>query len=110
MKVIDGYDVMVFTDNVEKNVQTVHSDWIILLGRKFSGKLSSRYASVPTVGYNQSQAYRRFTSRLFRRRKIADVINDLFESVHNYISDDNIIPKGAISARKGEKCIILYGG
>jgi hypothetical protein len=65
---------------------------------------------VPTVGYNQSQAYRRFTSRLFRRRKIADVINDLFESVHNYISDDNIIPKGAISARKGEKCIILYGG
>lgn len=29
-----------------------------------------------------------------------------FESVHNYISDNNIIRKGAISARKGEKCII----
>ena len=29
-----------------------------------------------------------------------------FESVHNYISDDNIIRKGAISAAKGEKCII----
>lgn len=31
---------------------------------------------------------------------------DEFESVHNYISDDNIIRKGAISAAKGERCII----
>ena len=29
-----------------------------------------------------------------------------FESVHNYISDDNIIRKGSISAAKGERCII----
>lgn len=29
-----------------------------------------------------------------------------FESVHNYIGDDNIIRKGAISATKGERCII----
>ena len=29
-----------------------------------------------------------------------------FESVHNYISDDNLIRKGAISAAKGERCII----
>ena len=29
-----------------------------------------------------------------------------FESVHNYISDDNLIRKGAIAARAGEKCII----
>lgn len=29
-----------------------------------------------------------------------------FESVHNYISDDNIIRKGAISAKEGERCII----
>ncbi len=29
-----------------------------------------------------------------------------FESVHNYISDDNIIRKGSISAKKGERCII----
>ncbi len=29
-----------------------------------------------------------------------------FESVHNYIGDDNIIRKGAISARAGERCII----
>ena len=33
--------------------------------------------------------------------------NDLaFESVHNYIGDDNIIRKGAIAAYKGQKCII----
>lgn len=29
-----------------------------------------------------------------------------FESVHNYISDDNLIRKGSISAREGERCII----
>lgn len=29
-----------------------------------------------------------------------------FESVHNYISDDNIIRKGSISAANGERCII----
>lgn len=33
--------------------------------------------------------------------------NDLaFESVHNYIGDDNIIRKGAIAAYVGQKCII----
>ena len=32
--------------------------------------------------------------------------NFQFESIHNYISDDNIIRKGAISANAGEKCII----
>lgn len=39
-------------------------------------------------------------------RGYAAASNDSFESVHNYISNDNIIRKGAISARKGEKCII----
>jgi len=34
-----------------------------------------------------------------------NVVED-FESVHNYISDDNIIRKGSISATKGERCII----
>lgn len=31
---------------------------------------------------------------------------NIFESVHNYIGDDNIVRKGAISAYKGEKVII----
>lgn len=33
-------------------------------------------------------------------------IMEEFESVHNYISDDNVIRKGAISAAIGERCII----
>ena len=33
-------------------------------------------------------------------------VNEEFESVHNYISDENIIRKGAISAAEGERCII----
>ena len=35
----------------------------------------------------------------------AQVAED-FESIHNYISDDNMIRKGAISAQAGERCII----
>jgi RNA-splicing ligase RtcB len=33
-------------------------------------------------------------------------VQEEFESVHNYISDDNLIRKGSISAAKGERCII----
>lgn len=33
-------------------------------------------------------------------------IEEEFESIHNYISDDNIIRKGSISAAYGERCII----
>lgn len=35
----------------------------------------------------------------------AEVVEE-FESIHNYISDDNIIRKGSISAASGERCII----
>lgn len=34
------------------------------------------------------------------------LLPERFESVHNYIGDDNIIRKGAISACEGHKCII----
>lgn len=40
------------------------------------------------------------------KEEYVEVLNDSFESVHNYIGDDNIIRKGAISAYKGEMCII----
>ena len=33
-------------------------------------------------------------------------VNEEFESVHNYISEENIIRKGSISAAEGERCII----
>lgn len=45
------------------------------------------------------------TDYLIRTGAISHV-EECFESVHNYISDGNIIRKGAISAEKGEKCII----
>ena len=50
-------------------------------------------------------------NRLVIAKKIAKFmgwnIDDYFESVHNYISfKDNIVRKGAISARKGERVII----
>ncbi len=35
----------------------------------------------------------------------AQVVEE-FESIHNYISDDNMIRKGAISAQRDERCII----
>ena len=35
----------------------------------------------------------------------AEVTEEL-ESIHNYISDDNMIRKGSISAAEGERCII----
>lgn len=34
------------------------------------------------------------------------LLDNRFESVHNYIGDDNIIRKGAIAAYEGQKCII----
>ena len=40
------------------------------------------------------------------KNRYADVLGDSFESVHNYIGDDNIIRKGAIAAYKNKKCII----
>lgn len=50
-------------------------------------------------------------NRYTMAKRIADYmgwnIDDNFESVHNYISfEDNIVRKGAISAKKGEKVII----
>lgn len=44
---------------------------------------------------------------LLLMRFFGDVaVLDEFESVHNYISDDNIVRKGSISAAEGERCII----
>ena len=52
---------------------------------------------------------------ILNRQMIAEILMQFFqdieileefESVHNYIGDDNIIRKGAISAYSGERCII----
>lgn len=49
---------------------------------------------------------RRLIAMLLMRFFPGVQVQDEFESVHNYISDDNIIRKGSISAAKGERCII----
>ncbi|MDE6542749.1 MAG: RtcB family protein [Muribaculaceae bacterium] len=49
---------------------------------------------------------RRLISLLLLRFFPGVVVSEEFESIHNYISDDNIIRKGSISAAEGERCII----
>lgn len=49
---------------------------------------------------------RRLIARLLLKFFPDATVEVEWESVHNYISDDNIIRKGAISAASGEKCII----
>lgn len=49
---------------------------------------------------------RKLISLLLMRFFPEVTVKEEFESVHNYISDDNIIRKGSISAADGERCII----
>lgn len=49
---------------------------------------------------------RKLISLLLMRFFAETTVLEEFESVHNYISDDNIIRKGSISATDGERCII----
>ena len=49
---------------------------------------------------------RQLISRLLLKFFPEATVEEEWESVHNYISDDNIIRKGSISAAEGEKCII----
>ena len=49
---------------------------------------------------------RKLISRLLLRFFPEVDVKEEFESVHNYISDENIIRKGSISAAEGERCII----
>ena len=49
---------------------------------------------------------RKLISLLLMRFFTGVEVKEEFESVHNYISDENIIRKGSISAAKGERCII----
>lgn len=50
--------------------------------------------------------YRKLISLLLMRFFPGVEVKEAFESVHNYISDENIIRKSSISAAEGERCII----
>lgn len=49
---------------------------------------------------------RKLISLLLMRFFTGVEVKEEFESIHNYISDENIIRKGSISAAEGERCII----
>ena len=49
---------------------------------------------------------RKLISRLLLKFFPDVEIIEEFESIHNYISDDNMVRKGSISAAYGERCII----
>ena len=72
--------------------------------------LEGKYRTAYLHDMEICQEYARL-NRLTIAKRIAEYmgwsIQDNFESVHNYISfEDNIVRKGAISAKKGEKVII----
>ncbi|MCD7950205.1 MAG: RtcB family protein [Erysipelotrichaceae bacterium] len=65
---------------------------------------------VENNGYTDSQIYLRETKSHFFEFGFSNhdihMISQGFETIHNYIGDDHILRKGAISAKKGEKVII----
>lgn len=66
----------------------------------FDMRIAQEYAKL-----NRQIIVKRILSHVFNR----DFNSNLYiESIHNYIGDDNIIRKGAISAREGEGVIIPF--
>ena len=78
--------------------RTRNSKRIVVYRGQPKGRLLARHAFVPTMGKLRDQ---NVVEGLPEDYKPA-----AFESVHNYIADDDIIRKGAISAGLGEQCII----
>lgn len=64
-------------------------------------KLCQQYASL-----NRKSIAKIILSKLFASMRAEDFLKNSFETIHNYIGDDNIVRKGAISAYKGEKVLI----
>lgn len=69
-------------------------------------KICQEYASL-----NRLQIAKEIIINYFRLTYIPDmyppIMHDSFETIHNYISfEDNIVRKGAISAKKGERVLI----
>lgn len=70
------------------------------------GDVRERYLHDMRVCQRWAVLNRRLISLLLMRFFPGVEVLEEFESVHNYISDDNMIRKGAISAAAGERCII----
>ena len=69
------------------------------------GELAESYLHDMRICQEWASANRREIMRRISVGLRSDVL-DSFETVHNYIGDDGIVRKGAISARAGEKVLI----
>ena len=70
------------------------------------GETRERYLHDMRLCQRWAMLNRRLIATLLMRFFPGVEVLEEFESVHNYISDDNIIRKGSISAAEGERCII----
>ena len=65
-------------------------------------KICQEYASL-----NRLQIAKQIIIAYFDLENISNIMENSFETIHNYISfNDNIVRKGAISAKKGETVLI----
>lgn len=70
------------------------------------GEMRERYLHDMRLCQRWAVLNRRLIAMLLLKFFNGVEVREEFESVHNYISDDNIIRKGSISAAAGERCII----
>lgn len=69
-------------------------------------RLSAGMILIYPMGFSDRKRQTADTNYGYVENNEPELEKEAFESIHNYISDDNMIRKGAISAHAGEKCII----
>lgn len=92
-----------------KNETKLSPDLCYLDGREREDYLHDMRICQDWAKLNRKTMIMQMINHLLKNQKIKFTKNpekNIFEVVHNYIGDDNIIRKGAISARKGEKVLI----
>ena len=85
------------------------SDLCYLDGAERADYLHDMFICQRWASQNRKLMVKLIVNHLQREQKIKFKINpekNVFEVVHNYIGDDGIIRKGAISAKKGERVLI----
>lgn len=70
------------------------------------GEMRDQYLHDMRICQRWAVLNRKLIARLLLKFFPEATVEEEWESVHNYISDDNIIRKGSISAAEDEKCII----
>ena len=70
------------------------------------GELREEYLQDMRICQRWAELNRKLIATLLLKFFGVGQVAEEFESIHNYISEDNMIRKGAISAQAGERCII----